>query len=137
MRTTSCTTGEASGSDNTGARFSFVYGLPPAEIQQYLASAETEVAGKPNLGEGARGGGSGTGFLISADGLIVTNHHVIDGANAIEVHGGGMIYTASVVARDAANDLAILKTNMNGRPLPLASARTSMRGDEVLTLGSR
>jgi S1-C subfamily serine protease len=46
-----------------------------------------------------------------------------------------MIYTASVVARDAANDLAILKTNINGRPLPLASARASMRGDEVLTLG--
>lgn len=135
MRTTTCTTGEATGSDNTGARFSFVYGLSPTEIQQYIASAEAEVAGKPGLGEDARGGGSGTGFLISADGLIVTNHHVIDGANTIEVHQGPVIYRASIIARDAANDLAVLKTEMKGTPLRLASARAIARGDEVLTLG--
>jgi S1-C subfamily serine protease len=135
MRLTSCTTGEANGSDNTGARFSFVYGLPQAEGQQYLASAEAELAGKPGLDETSRSGGSGTGFLISADGLVVTNHHVIDGANTIEVHQGTVIYRASVVARDAANDLAILKTEMKGQPLRVASARASMRGDEVLTLG--
>jgi S1-C subfamily serine protease len=136
MRLTSCTRGEATGSDNSGARFSFVYGLPEAEAQQYLVSAEAEVAGKPALGQASlSGGGSGSGFLVSTDGLVITNHHVIDGASAIEVHRAGMIYTASVVARDAANDLAILKTNINGRPLPLASARASMRGDEVLTLG--
>lgn len=135
MRTTSCTAGEATGTDSSGAKFSFVYGLEPAYVQQYLASAEVEVAGKPRLGEDARRGGSGTGFLISADGLIVTNHHVIDGANTIEVYQGNTIYRASIVAQDAANDVAILKTEMKGRPLSLASARASMRGDEVLTLG--
>jgi S1-C subfamily serine protease len=137
MRTTSCTAGEATGTDSSGAKFSFVYGLEPAYVQQHLASAEMEAKGKPNLGEASQAprGGSGTGFLISADGLIVTNHHVIDGANTIEVHQGTVTYRASVVARDAANDLAVLKTEMKGRPLPLASARASMRGDEVLTLG--
>jgi S1-C subfamily serine protease len=137
MRTTSCTAGEATGTDNSGAKFSFVYGLDPAYVQQHLASAEMEAKGKPNLGEALQGpsGGSGTGFLISADGLVVTNHHVIDGATTIEVHRGTVIYPASVVARDAANDVAILKTDMKGRPLSLASARASMRGDEVLTLG--
>jgi len=48
---------------------------------------------------------------------------------------GSVIYLASVVARDAANDLAILETDVKGRPLSLGSARASMRGDEVLTLG--
>ena len=137
MRTTSCTRGEATGTDSSGVKFSFVYGLEPAYVQQYLASAETEAKGKPDLGEASQAPrrGSGTGFLISADGLVVTNHHVIEGANAIEVQQGNMIYAASVVARDAANDLALLKTDMKGRPLRLASARGSMRGDEVLTLG--
>ena len=137
MRTTSCTTGEATGTDSSGARFSFVYGLPAAETQQYLASAETEAKGKPDLGQASQAprGGSGTGFLISGDGLIVTNHHVIDGANTIEVYQGNTIYRASIVAEDAANDVAILKTDMKGRPLSLTSARVSMRGDEVLTLG--
>jgi S1-C subfamily serine protease len=134
-RTHTCFSGEATGNDNTGARFAFVYGLPEAEAQQYLASAQAELAGKPALDQAAGGGGSGTGFLISADGLVVTNHHVIDGASTIEVHQGRVIYLASVVARDAANDLAVLKTEMKGTPLAIASARDSMRGDEVMTLG--
>ena len=79
-------------------------------------------------------GGSGTGFLITGDGLLVTNHHVIEGAKTIEVHQGNMIYAASVVAQDPANDLANLKSDVRGRPLGLASARGSQRGDEVLTL---
>jgi len=132
----SCAAGEGTGSDDTGARFSFAFGMPQAEAQQYLASAAKAAAGKPSYGGGAASrGGSGTGFLISSDGLVVTNHHVIDGANAIEVHQGTAVYVASVIARDAANDLAVLKTEMKGRPLRLTSARASMRGDEVLTLG--
>jgi S1-C subfamily serine protease len=134
-RSNACGRGEATGIDNTGARFSFVYGLPEAEAQQYLTSAQAELAGKPGLDQASVSGGSGTGFLISSDGLVVTNHHVIEGARTIEVHQGRVIYLASIVARDAANDLAVLKTEMKGNPLPIASARASMRGDEVMTLG--
>jgi S1-C subfamily serine protease len=131
-----CASGEGTGTDDTGARFAFAFGMPQPEAQQYLASAAAEVAGKPSLSDaGAPRGGSGTGFLISDDGLIVTNHHVIDGAKTIEVHRGSNIYIASIVARDPANDVAILKTDMKGRPLNLASARASQRGDEVLTVG--
>ena len=137
-RARTCTSGEGTGTDDTGARFSFALGMSQAEAQQYLATATTEVAGKPayrNAAASAPRGGSGTGFLISGDELVVTNHHVIDGANTIEVHQGRVIYLATVVARDAANDLAVLKTEMKGKPLRLASARAIMRGDEVLTLG--
>lgn len=138
-RARTCTSGEGTGTDDTGARFSFALGMSQADAQQYLAAAVAEAAGKPSYPSGrvSKGprGGSGTGFLISADGLVVTNHHVIDGANSIEVHRGTMIYPASVVAQDRANDLAILKSDVKGRPLSLASARSSQRGDEVLTVG--
>jgi S1-C subfamily serine protease len=138
-RARTCTSGEGTGTDDTGARFSFALGMSRTEAQQYLASATMEVAGKPAYrsvsAAAAPRGGSGTGFLISNDGLVVTNHHVIAGANTIEVHQGRVIYLATVAARDAANDLAILKTDMKGNPLRLASARAIVRGDEVLTLG--
>lgn len=138
----SCNAGEGTGSDSTGARFSFSYGMSQAEAQQYLASAQAELAPKPRVpgprtpqGPAPGGGGTGTGFLVSADGLIVTNHHVIEGSNVIEVHRGNTVHRATIIARDAANDLAVLKTDLRGQPLRIASARASVRGDEVLTLG--
>jgi S1-C subfamily serine protease len=141
-RAGSCNSGEGAGTDNTGARFSFSFGMSQAEAQQYLASAQAEQAQKPRFPGGSspqmRQPGSvstGTGFLVSADGLIVTNHHVIDSGGVIEVHDGDAVHRATVIARDAANDLAVLKTDLKGQPLRLASARGSVRGDEVLTLG--
>ena len=136
---TDCGRGQGVGSEAAGgALFTFTFGLPQAEAQKYLASAVKEGEGKPpypnDQAQAPRGGG-GTGFLISDDGLIVTNHHVIDKAGSIEVYQGNVMYRATVVAQDAANDLALLKTEIKGRPLSIASARTSMRGEEVLTLG--
>lgn len=54
--------------------------------------------------------GSGSGIIISADGYIVTNQHVIDGASEIEiVLNTGTSYAATVVGEDAKTDLAVLK----------------------------
>jgi S1-C subfamily serine protease len=56
--------------------------------------------------------GSGSGFLWDADGHIVTNYHVINGAQQIEVSfGGDASLPASVVGTDPINDLAVLKVN--------------------------
>jgi serine protease Do len=134
-RARGCSSGDGDGTDSQGAKFTFSFGMSDADAQKYLASAAIGLAGKARYGQSTYAGGSGTGFLISADGLVVTNHHVIDMAKSIEVHQGNIIYRASVVARDPANDLAVLKTEMKGKPLRLASARESARGDDVLTLG--
>lgn len=54
--------------------------------------------------------GSGSGIIISEDGYVVTNQHVIDGATAVDVVlNTGDIYSATVVGQDAKTDLAVLK----------------------------
>jgi hypothetical protein len=52
---------------------------------------------------------SGTGFYVSKEGHIMTNHHVIDGCQEMKVHSNGNIYNTIKIASDAQNDLALLK----------------------------
>ena len=87
---------------------------------------------------------SGTGFLISQNGLIVTNHHVIKNASKINVEvtqiGMRKSYAADIVLSDERNDLAILKIkdnnfyNSEGIPFTLKHKVSDM-GTKVFTLG--
>ncbi len=52
---------------------------------------------------------SGTGFYVSNEGHIITNHHVIDGCSEVKAHAEGKSMTATILAEDASNDLALLK----------------------------
>src|SRR5258708_6554484 len=71
----------------------------------------------PGMRGGPRGGGGrgvvtgqGSGFFISPDGYAVTNNHVVDGSDKVEVTADdGKIYTAKVIGTDARTDLALLK----------------------------
>jgi S1-C subfamily serine protease len=78
---------------------------------------------------------SGTGFLIAATGLIVTNHHVINNATTITVQANGENVTATVVASDPVNDIALIRANVAGTPLALGTASGALRGQDVMTLG--
>lgn len=53
---------------------------------------------------------NGTGFYVSNDGFVVTNQHVINGCNEVQVHNSGDIASAKLVGQDKINDLALLKT---------------------------
>lgn len=81
----------------------------------------------------------GSGVIIEATGIIVTNEHVIRGASAIHiVLADGRQYDAEVVGSDADNDLAVLKVSARG-PLPFARLGTSadlMIGETVVAIGS-
>ncbi len=68
----------------------------------------------PGLRGGPRGGGvvtgQGSGFFISADGYAVTNNHVVDGADKVEVTtDDGKTYSAKVIGTDPRTDLALIK----------------------------
>ncbi len=71
--------------------------------------------------------GLGSGFIVSADGLIVTNNHVIEGADIIRVtldSNSQTFYEAEVVGRDSRTDIALLKIEAK-KPLPVAPLGTS------------
>jgi serine protease Do len=80
---------------------------------------------------------SGTGFIVSADGYIITNNHVVDGASSVKVvMNDRRELTARVVGRDANTDIAVLKVDAKGLPtVRLGSSDALSTGDWVLALG--
>ena len=81
----------------------------------------------------------GSGFIISADGYVVTNNHVIDGADeiVIELFGGGEL-KAKLVGRDKKTDIAVLKVEAE-EPLPFVSfgdSDVARVGDWVMAVGN-
>jgi len=83
--------------------------------------------------------GSGTGFLVSSDGLLVTNHHVIAGAKQIiaKAENGGLFPVVAVLASDPANDLALLQLEAKDLPyLTLAPAGSAEAGTRIAVIGS-
>jgi serine protease Do len=81
----------------------------------------------------------GSGFIISSDGTIVTNNHVIDGASDIKVTlDDGTELRAVLVGQDAKSDLAVLKVKA-GKPLPTVAWGDSDKlraGDQILAIGN-
>jgi serine protease Do len=80
----------------------------------------------------------GTGFLIDASGFVLTNNHVIDGAEKVEVAVGETdVYKAKVVGRDPATDLALLKID-GSKPfptIPLGNSDGIRVGEWVMAIG--
>jgi S1-C subfamily serine protease len=90
-----------------------------------------------------QGGGiaTGSGFVIDTEGHILTNNHVIAGANRIEVKLGASdrTYTAQVVGADPATDIALLKVNAPAgqfHPLVLGNSARVQVGDPVVAIGN-
>ncbi|MFK7929938.1 MAG: trypsin-like peptidase domain-containing protein [Myxococcota bacterium] len=83
--------------------------------------------------------GEGSGFVISADGLLLTNHHVVDGADTITVRfSDGRREKASLIGSDAENDVALLQLP-KGKPWPhvtLGDSDALAVGDWVVAVGN-
>jgi Do/DeqQ family serine protease len=82
--------------------------------------------------------GLGSGVIVTADGYVLTNHHVIDGAQQIEVElQGPRTVTAKLVGSDPPSDLAVLKIADGAlSPLALADSNKVQVGDIVLAVGN-
>lgn len=81
---------------------------------------------------------SGSGFIISEDGYIVTNYHVIEGAESVKVTTySGESYDATVVGYDESNDVAVLKIDATGlSPVVIGDSDNMNVGDSVVAIGN-
>jgi len=82
---------------------------------------------------------SGSGFVISQDGYVVTNNHVVEDAVSIEVlQADGRVFdNVRLIGRDETTDVALLKIDASGLPhAPLGSSEATRVGDWVLAIGS-
>jgi len=94
--------------------------------------------GQPGQPEEFRSDAGGSGFVISPDGLVVTNFHVVEGATSVKVHLGDRDYPAEVKGTDKATDVALLKINA-GQPLrylELGDSDAVRVGDWVMVVGN-
>jgi Do/DeqQ family serine protease len=84
------------------------------------------------------GSGSGSGVIVSSEGYIVTNNHVIENASEIEVIlNDNSKYTAKIVGTDPSTDIAILKIEGTGfQPIPLGNSDDLRIGEWVLAVGN-
>ena len=85
-----------------------------------------------------RGVSQGTGFIISADGYLLTNHHVIDGADTVRIKlSDRREFTAKVVGSDEQSDVALLKITATGLPaLRIGDSKALKSGQWVVAIGS-
>jgi Do/DeqQ family serine protease len=80
----------------------------------------------------------GSGVIVREDGYILTNHHVIDGADKIQIDlNDKRTLEAQVVGSDPPSDLAVLRVNASGLPvLPMGDSDRTRVGDVVLAIGN-
>ena len=98
-----------------------------------VVAVNTRIESDNNYAEGA-----GSGFIISVDGYVVTNYHVIENAKQITVipHGAEEM-TAKLVGADATNDIALLKVEGENLPfVTLGSSDALAVGDQVAAIGN-
>lgn len=90
------------------------------------------------FGQSVQSASSGSGFIITQDGYIVTNHHVISGASSVTVTlHDGREYPATVVGSDSDYDVAVLKINATDlQPVTLGNSSNVNVGDSVLAIGN-
>ncbi len=78
---------------------------------------------------------SGTGFFVTTNGYLVTNHHVIDGGKLCKVLTEKGIFEARIVKTDSVTDLALLKVDVLTSPCKFSTRRTEKLGTEIFTMG--
>ncbi len=81
--------------------------------------------------------GSGSGVILSADGYIVTNNHVVDKADIIKVSHGKRTYDAKLIGKDPSTDLAIIKVEKTDLPaISFGNSNQLNVGEWVLAVGN-
>ena len=131
--------------DRTSRRTPIVDAVERAKLSVVNISSEKHSASnnrwpfKPEESQRPKVSGMGTGVIVDPRGFILTNHHVVDKVQGIEVHlADGTNLPAQVIQSDREMDLAVLKVEA-GKPLvpmTIGSSSDLMLGETVITIGN-
>ena len=111
--------------------------MTPAQLYATQVNSVVAISTTIQSGYGS-GHSSGSGFILSEDGYIITNYHVVEDATDIDVvmHDGNE-YPAELVGKDSSNDLAVLKIDAADLPaVTLGSSNDLVIGDMVVAIGN-
>src|SRR6185312_11587037 len=109
----------------------------PSDASGTLSPHDVYQSAKDSVAYITTGSGTGSGFVVSSDGYIVTNAHVIEGANGkINVKiGDGKTLAAKLVGEDASTDLALLKVDAsNLKALQIGDSSSVQVGDSAYAI---
>ena len=109
-----------------------------ARVEPAVVTIRTKAVGADSFMEPVAQSGTGTGFVIREDGIIVTNSHVVEGATQITVAmSDGRSLPAQVLGRDALVDLAVIKVDAEGLPTAELGDSNAIRvGAPVVAIGA-
>ena len=116
--------------------------MEPAEVYASVVNSAVSIncsATSTNIfGQQTQTASSGSGFIITEDGYVVTNYHVVSGASSVEVTlYNGDTYDATVIGGDSDYDVAVLKIEATGlQPVTLGESADVNVGDTVLAIGN-
>ena len=116
--------------------------MEPAEVYASVVNSAVSIncsATSTNIfGQQTQTASSGSGFIITEDGYVVTNYHVISGASSVQVTlYNGDTYDAAVIGGDSDYDVAVLKIDASGlQPVTLGESADVNVGDTVLAIGN-
>jgi serine protease Do len=127
------------GMDNNQGGKSLPQNIPP-ELRQFLEpfGQQYDNQGQQAPQNQAPSGGEGSGFVYRADGYVVTNAHVVAGADKFTVRmNGGKEYSAKLIGSDEIKDIAVLKVDAGNLPVaPLGDSDKVRIGEPVIAIGS-
>jgi putative serine protease PepD len=134
-------TGDSTGSEGRTVRD--IYAQEGRGVA-YITSNGVSTDSNSPFGLPQQGTATGSGFAINKDGYIVTNAHVVEGADSVEVsfdESGGDSIPAEVKGVDTSADLAVLKVNPDDvkggiKPVPLGDSSSLQVGDPVIAIGN-
>ncbi|MCH8109786.1 MAG: trypsin-like peptidase domain-containing protein [Chloroflexi bacterium] len=116
--------------------------LPTVEVVKLLTPSVVQIFTETLLSTGAfnqptPSTGIGTGIILDTDGNILTNNHVVDGANAITVTlSNGDSFPATLIGGDISTDLAVIRIDANGlQPAKLGFSSELQVGEDVIAIG--
>ena len=116
--------------------------MTPAEVYAINVNAtvgiSTTITATNGWGQQSTASASGSGFILTADGYILTNHHVIEDATGVTVElFGGQTYPARIIGYDESKDIAVLKVEATGlTPVILGDSDNLNVGDTVVAIGN-